>query len=582
MLRGVRWISCLLCCLPSVGLALDWALLGPLPSPTPGAIAAPAQAALNGESDREMAGLAGAVRWTVPHPGPVDLRALTHAPPGGTFYARAQFGSDHSGPLAVRVRCDAAFRVWLDGRLIGGRNVAKRWTDAPVALPAMVKPGAHRLLIEVRPPHARTALLAAALTTPTGVPIEWRRSTAAAQAAVLPETPIALRRAKQPSAMVPAGRWQPPIPQYSPLKLPELPIDWQARPRWPDAGWTLFANAVVWQLDTRQAAQRVGFRVDSPLALATARRFATRFDRRLHGGRSIAPGMIEVGMFIVAERQWMLPADPLKLGAARLDPIVAPTWHLTIDVDAPRDWSLTRAARGMGGARQFDDQPGRRRWRYTATALPARSATLRVSRVDGLAAFARQVSAATRDHIRPYPDAPPCKPSETGLVAAIDCARTGRPLGFGYRDGRPPLEGPIDLADFNWIGSGTPPEAVDRAVYVDRQGGHGGFVRGRPQELRHTLTPQAPELPSIPLGGPCADGPTTPTGRLTAWVDVTLTGLAQVLPRSRTQTRHGMRLVRDYRRTPAGWKAQYQLSWANQARVAPARVAATCALWGLR
>lgn len=583
MLRGVYRICCLslclLCCLPGAGLALDWAVLGPLPSSAPDALAPAARDWMRGAPDRPVAGPDGALRWTVPHPDPVDLRAIAQAPPGGTLYARAVFESAHAGPLAVRVRCDSAFRVWLDGRLIGGRARAVPWTAAPVALPVAVDAGTHRLLVEVRPPHDRSAVLAATLTTPQGAPIAWQRTAdAPIRPAIDLTAPIALRRVPLPPTTLPAQRWQPIQPAPPPLALPELPADWQTMPRWPDAGWEILADALTWRLDTRQAARRLALRVHDPAALPAVRRFAARFDHLRVAGISIPPDAIEVGVPVVAESLTALPPDPLALGAARLTPAPAPVWRWSLVIDAPRRWTVSRAARGVGGARQTDGTPGRRQWRYTAEALAPGAAALRVSRAADLDGFVTLARLAVGDRLRPGPEDPPCDPAQTGLDAALACARTGAPLRFGQSTARPPLAGPVDLADFDWIGTGTPPPRVAWAIALDGTRVTGPGVA----QLRYTLTPQAPALPAIPIGGPCGSAPSAPTGQIEAQITTALVGLPQAVPPSRTERAHGMRLTRQFERTSTGWQARYQLRWTDQARVTPARRAATCARWGLR
>ena len=557
---------------PSVAAALTWTVSDPVVSPPPDQLAPIAQAWLQG---------APIGRWTAAAPGPIDARAVTRAEAGGTIYAASYFESAHAGPIAVRVRCDAAFRVWLDGRLIGGVAQAQAWSAAPIAMPAAVDAGAHRLLVELRPPHDRSALLSAAVTTPTGAAIELKPiHDAPLRPPAASVTPVAISAKDLPSTAGPATRWRPSEQTFEPaLAIPPVPdLDaLMALPRWPDAAWTLLWDARRWALDTRLRTRRVVGRINAFEGLAAARSFLMTFDAVTligsDGPRPVSAARIEVGSVFMATRADALPPDPLGLGAARLDPDDVPIWRLSITLEGPRSWTLAREARGIGGARVDDDLPGRRQWIHEGDAVAAGTASLRVSRAAGLDAFIKLARGALGDHLRPYPDQPACADADDAdpLTRAVICAREGADLLFVRSAGRPALDGPVDLADFDAITESLPDWAVSGVRLDGTQVSGQGIAR-----LSVELTPDQPEAPAIVLDGPCGAGPVAGAGTLQTEIDVSVAGVEADPPRSRRVTAGPLTHARHVERTANGWRAIHRLSWAGLEGVPQARVAAAC------
>ncbi|MGK0358360.1 MAG: hypothetical protein ACI9U2_000647 [Bradymonadia bacterium] len=571
------WLTAILGA-PSVASALTWSVTDPVPSPAPDALAPIAQ--------DWLAGTVTAGRWSPMVAGPIDARAVVQAGPAGTIYATSQFETTHSGPVAVRVRTDAAVRVWLDGRLIGGDARASIWTTTPIALPAAVEAGAHRLLIELRPAYAHGALLAATVTTPTGQPIVLKAlANAEVREAALPSAPFAIRAVERPSPDLPAQVWQrAPIAPSPGIALPGMPdLDaLRTLPRWPDADWSLLFDAWHWVLDTRQRARRVVGRVNAQAGLMAARVFLRGFDTvefiGLDGPEPGSVDQLEVGTLFMATRLDVRPADPLVLGAARLRAFWVPVWRMAVTLEAPRGWTLVRRARGIGGARIVDDRPGRRQWQYRADAVAPGAATLRVSRAEGAAGFAQAAQDALRDHIRPYPGQPTCAELQAAdaqavepLTRAITCARDGADIVFVRAAGRPALDGPVDLDDFDAIEQ-TLPSWAAFGLQLD-----GTITRGHGvTQLSVELTPDQPAPPKVVLAGPCGSRSVADTGSMSTRIDVRLAGVAVAPPRSRRATAGPLSHVRQVERTATGWRATHRLSWADLEAVSPARVAAAC------
>lgn len=571
---NLLWVSAILG-VPSVASALTWSVSDPVPSPPPDTLAQIAQDWLAGEATPP---------WSRPVEGPIDARAVTDAGPGGTIYAASVFESTHAGAIAVRVRADAAFRVWLDGRLIGGVARAQPWTAAPIAVPAALEPGGHRLLVELRPAFARGALLAAAITTPAGGPIELTpASTAPVRPAAMPSAPVAIRAVDRPRAARPAQIWRPltsakrpPAPPITPPTSPDL-ATLRAWPYWPDADWELLWDAHHWVLDTRRRSRRVIGRVNSIEGVPMARAFLSRFSEisviEPDGARAANLDEVRVGAVFMATENGALPADPLALGAARLRPTPAPTWRLVVIVEAPRDWTLARQARGLGGARIVDDSPGRRRWRYQADAVARGEGTLRVSRADGAEEFAQRARVALGDHLRPYPGQPTCADAQQAapLVRAITCARHDADLIFARAAGRPPLAGPVDLGDFDAIVQAMPSWAAV-GMRLDGTVERGAGI----VERRVELTPDQPEPPRFTPGGPCGAGPVASSGSTQTRVEVRLVGVRRDPPVARHVTAGPLSHSRHVERTATGWRVLHRLSWTDLSGVTPARIAAAC------
>lgn len=566
------WVTAILGA-PSVAAALTWSVTDPVPSPAPDALAPIAQ--------DWLAGTVTAGRWSPMVAGPIDARAVVQAGPGGTIYATSQFETTHSGPVAVRVRTDAAVRVWLDGRLIGGEARARTWTTTPIALPAALETGAHRLLIELRPAYARSALLAAAVTTPNGQPIVLAAlAKAEIREAAFPSAPVAIRAVERPSSRRPAQVWQreatAPVRGIALPAMPDLDA-LRSLPRWPDADWSLLSDARHWVLDTRQGARRVVGRVNAAAGLVPARAFLHGFDAVAFigpdGPEIGSVDQLEVAMLFMATRLDVRPADPLKLGAARLRAASVPVWRMAVTLEAPRGWTLVRRARGIGGARIVDDRPGRRQWRYQADAVAPGAATLRVSRAGGVAGFARAAEEALRDHIRPYAGQPTCAEAQAAepLTRAISCARDGANIVFVRAAGRPALDGPVDLDDFDAIEQ-TRPSWAAFGLQLD-----GTITRGEGvTQFSVELTPDQPAPPEVRLAGPCGSRSVADTGSMQTRIDVRLTGVAVAPPRSRRATAGPLTHVRQVERTANGWRATHRLSWADLDAVSPARIAAAC------
>lgn len=554
--------------------ALEWSTLGPLASPPTD------ERASDIDPQGAVAGLHGAVEWTARAPDPLAVRALTEPRPGGTFYARAQFESSHAGPVAVRLRSTAALRVWLDGRLIGGRLTAAQWRAAPLALPAALEPGAHTLLVELRPATHRPLWLAGAITTPTGAPIATSPTNAPARPATTPAAPIALAAADAPPTRAPTAVWQPPMPTAMPLTTPpDLPPieSLRALPVWPDAPVVLLADLRRWVLDTRAQARSVALRVQTAAGLAAARALLSRFDAVAvdtpDGWLPVSVAELQVGAIYRGTLRGVLPDDPLRLGAARLAPLAAPVWRWRIDIEAPRAWSLAVQSRGLGGARIDDTAPGRRVRRIAADAVEPGSAALRVSRVEGAAGFAAHARAALRDDLRAYPGQPACAPTTTpSLSEAIDCARAGRPLYFVRAPGRPPLDGPVDLADFDALRLTPPGDDVAYALDLD-----GRVVRGPGiRRVTDEVSPAQPRLRPLALGGPCGEIAVAARGALRIERAVVVSGMTRAAPKARRMSAGPLAYERAVTLRPDGWQEAVRLSWRDLDRWTPRRVRGFC------
>ena len=558
---------------PGVAVALTWSVTDPVPSPAPNDLAPIAQDWLVGDLTSG--------RWSAATVGPIDARALTESGPGGTIYAASAFETEHVGAVAIRVRTDAIFRVWLDGRLIGGLAQAQSWKTTPVAFPAALDSGAHRLLVELRPAYGRSAHLAAAVTAPDGKSIAVKPLVkASVRATTAVRAPMAIKAVNLPPRTRPAQIWtRPSITGVAPIAAPEMPdLDaLQTMPRWPDAEWSLLSDTRHWVLDTRQRARRVVGRVNAQTGLMAARTFLRGFDTIAivgpDGPAQATSAAVEVGSLFIATRVDALPPDPLMLGAARLQSAAVPTWRMAITVEAPRGWTVARRARGIGGARVVDEIAGRRQWQYRADALAPGAAHLRVSRADGEAGFTRLVNAALRDHLRPYPGQPKCGDAQDAdaLTRAIVCARDGAEVLFVRAPGRPTLEGPVDVRDFDAI-TQTVPDWAEGGLRID-----GTRIRGPGVgKVSVELTPSHPEPPAVALGGPCGARSVADVGTMQTETTVRLAGIAADPPRARRTTAGPLTHVRHVERTATGWRTLDRLSWAGLNAVSPARLAAAC------
>lgn len=563
-------------CAAEPALALEWATLGPLPSPAPGErVEVPTP-------DARIVGLHGPVEWTRPHADPLAIRALTHPEPGGSFLARADFESDFSGPVAVRLRAISAHRVWLDGRLLGGRMVAAAWTDAPLALPAALAPGRHQLLVELNPPAEQPVWLAAAITTPAGEAIALRAVAPGAVATPAALTvPIAIAPAALPAATRPSAVWRPPAqappPGIDPPEVPPLTI-LRALPPWPDAQLELLADHQRWRLDSRAAARAIVLRINSDAGSAAAQALLAGFDgleeATPDGWAPAGPEAIAPGAVLRATRRFALPPDPLRLGAARLDAPEAPVWRWQIDLDAPRDWTVALRSRGLGGARIVDEAPGRRVRRIVAEAVAPQAVALRISRAEGAAGFAAHARAALVDALRPFPGQPTCGAVRVAstLREAIDCARSGRPLSFQRAPGRPPLDGPVDLGDFDALGVAPLDDAIAYALGLDGAIFRGPGITALTAELR----PDAAALPALPLGGPCAEGPVAAQGEVRVERAVAVAGLEREAPHARRLEVGPLVWLTEAVTWNRGWIERGRLSWQGLDRWSPRRVQAFC------
>lgn len=141
--------------LPGVfGWLMSWQVIGPFDNTQRAGyeVAFPPEGGFR--PDAEYAGKDGKIRWqsytTTNEYGLINLNQPLGALKEVTGYACTEFVADRAQPAELRLGCKNAWKVWLDGRLLFGRDEYHRGAEIDqYRLPVELKAGPNRILVKV-------------------------------------------------------------------------------------------------------------------------------------------------------------------------------------------------------------------------------------------------------------------------------------------------------------------------------------------------------------------------------------------------------------------------------------------------
>ena len=141
--------------LPSVfGWVTNWKVIGPFDSKGGAGFDKVYPPEERVELAAEQDGLSGKVRWqefkATDDYGKVDLNKPCGLLKGVAGYAYTEFHADRARPVELRLGCKNAWKVWLNGKLLFGRDEYHRGVEIDqYRMVAELKPGRNTILVKV-------------------------------------------------------------------------------------------------------------------------------------------------------------------------------------------------------------------------------------------------------------------------------------------------------------------------------------------------------------------------------------------------------------------------------------------------
>lgn len=135
------------------GFLLAWKVIGPFDNTATTGFDTAFAPETEIKLDAEYDGKSGKVRWrdavTTNEFGMLDLNAPLGKLKGVTGYAYTEFFSDTARPAELRLGCKNAWKIWLNGRLIFGRDEYHRGAQIDqYRLPVQLLPGRNTILVK--------------------------------------------------------------------------------------------------------------------------------------------------------------------------------------------------------------------------------------------------------------------------------------------------------------------------------------------------------------------------------------------------------------------------------------------------
>jgi hypothetical protein len=136
------------------GFVTRWKMIGPFDNTNQSAFDKPYPPEEKFDPAAKYPGKSGEVGWidyeTTDDYGMVDLTKALDKHKGAVAYAAAEFVADAARPVDLRVGCINANKVWLNGKLLGGRDVYHTGMDVDQYIyRGELKPGKNLILVKV-------------------------------------------------------------------------------------------------------------------------------------------------------------------------------------------------------------------------------------------------------------------------------------------------------------------------------------------------------------------------------------------------------------------------------------------------